>query len=345
MSRLAIHHRTASFSSRWIKECERRGIDHRVVNVYSPDREQQLADVDGFMWHWAQHQSRDLVMAIPILRSMQEKGVKVFPNIDTCWHFDDKVAQSILLEAIDAPCIPFKLFHSYRDVVKWSRTATWPMVFKLRRGAGSLNVRLVHNREEALRLARRMFSFGITPIAGPLADVRTRIRKSGGAKGLVSLAKSAPAGIMRVLRRKWAVPRERDYFYVQDYIPGNTHDNRVIVIGDRLFAHRRAMRPGDFRASGSGLNDFNPKHVHPDCLTISRDLADRLRAQSMVLDFLVTPEDKPLIVEISYVTIDNLVYQCEGYWDRAGNWHEGHFWPQDLLLDDMLAQLERGSGE
>lgn len=345
MTTLAIHHRSSSFSTRWIEECERRGIEHRVVDVYSPDRSEQLHGVDGFLWHWAQHQPRDLVMAIPFLRSLQEAGVKVFPNLDTCWHFDDKVAQSILLESIGAPCVPFKVFHSYHDVVKWSRTAEWPKVFKLRRGAGSLNVKLMHSAGDAQKLARGMFGFGMTPIAGPLADVQTRIRKSGGGKGLVTLARSAPAGVLRVLKRKWAMPRERDYFYVQDFVPNNTHDNRVIVIGDRVFAHRRGMRPGDFRASGSGLNDFNPANVNEECLRIGRDLADRLRAQSLVLDFLIDPDGKPLILELSYATIDNLVYQCEGYWDRDWTWHEGHVWPQDLILDDLLASIEAGTSE
>ena len=345
MSVIAIHHRPNSFSTRWIEECQRRGIEHRVVDVYGPDRASQLKDIDGFLWHWAQHEPRDLIMAIPILRSLEERGVAVFPNHATCWHFDDKLAQSILLESIGAPCVSFRSFHRYKDVARWVKSAQWPQVFKLRRGAASLNVKLLHDSREALKLARKMFAVGITPIAGPFADAKTKIRKQGGVGQLTSIAKRVPAGVMRVLKRKWATPRERDYFYVQEFLPDNTHDNRVIVIGDRLFAHRRAMRPGDFRASGSGLNDFNPDHVHPDCLTISRKIADRLGAQSLVLDFLLDPEGQPRILELSYATIDNLVYQCEGYWDRAMQWHAGHFWPQDLILDDLLERIERKDSE
>ena len=31
-----------------------------------------------------------------------------------------------------------------------------------------------------------------------------------------------------------------------------------------------------------------------------------------------------------------LVYSCPGYWDAKLNWHEGHFWPQDTILIDLL---------
>lgn len=51
----------------------------------------------------------------------------------------------------------------------------------------------------------------------------------------------------------------KKYVYFQDFIPGNDFDTRVTIIGDRAFGFTRNVRPGDFRASGSGNvgYDFN----------------------------------------------------------------------------------------
>jgi len=45
---------------------------------------------------------------------------------------------------------------------------------------------------------------------------------------------------------------------------------------------------------------------------------------------------EPETCEISYTTIDYLMYACSGYWDDKLNWHEGHFWPQYFILMDLL---------
>ena len=100
---LAIHPRDGSFSGRWIAYCDEHKIPYRLVNCLDSDIIAQLASVDALLWHWPHQDPRAQLMARPVIMAAEAMGVAVFPSTATCWHFDDKVAQKYLLEAIGAP--------------------------------------------------------------------------------------------------------------------------------------------------------------------------------------------------------------------------------------------------
>ena len=62
------------------------------------------------MWHFSHRDYKDVQFAKSLLISLENSGKKVFPNISTCWHFDDKISQKYLLEAIGAPIVPTYVF-------------------------------------------------------------------------------------------------------------------------------------------------------------------------------------------------------------------------------------------
>lgn len=119
-------------------------------------------------------------------------------------------------------------------------------------------------------------------------------------------------------------------------MPNNQFDTRVSIIGDRAFAFRRFNRRDDFRASGSGLINYETDKIDKRAIEITFKISEELNFQSMSYDFLIN-EDKELeICEISYTYVDYAVYNCAGFWDRDLVWHEGHFWPQYCQLVDAL---------
>jgi hypothetical protein len=124
----------------------------------------------------------------------------------------------------------------------------------------------------------------------------------------------------------------------QQFVPGNDHDIRVTVIGDRSFAFKRAVRDGDFRASGSGkIVHLSEAEMPRDAVAIARRISERLGFQSMSYDFVRTPDrGGPVLLEMSFVFQAEAVHDCPGHLDREGRWHEGHVWPQDAILEDLL---------
>ena len=129
--------------------------------------------------------------------------------------------------------------------------------------------------------------------------------------------------------------------YFQDFLDGNSFDTRVTIIGDRAFAFTRDVRPGDFRASGSGRVVYDGRRIHPECVKIAFEVTRRVGSQSMAFDFVMDGGGAPRIAEVSYCYDARAVYDCAGHWDARLVWHEGHVWPQDAILIDLLERLDR----
>ena len=82
----------------------------------------------------------------------------------------------------------------------------------------------------------------------------------------------------------------------------------------------RYNRDNDFRASGSGLIDYDISKIPEDALIIARDLSKKAGFQSMAYDFLMK-NGEPVINELSYCFMNTALQKCKGYWDFNLKWH------------------------
>ncbi|MFC2171124.1 RimK family alpha-L-glutamate ligase [Acidobacteriota bacterium] len=270
-------------------------------------------------------------------------GLYVFPNTFTAFHFDDKVAQKSLLEGIDSHLVPTWVFYSKEDALSWAKKTSYPKVFKLRRGAASTNVKLVKSQEEAFNLIQLMFKRGISPVPSSMQRLKQGFRRSASGSAFGAKLMRLPKYFFSHMQTKSQFPRERGYAYFQEYLRNNQYDIRVTIIGNRAFAFRRQVRPGDFRASGSGrIEYYNPGEGDLSAIEIAFDLTSQLKFQAMAFDFLIDHESgERCIVELSYVFDDNAVFQCPGYFNRDLKWYNGHVWPQDAILEDVITALNQ----
>jgi len=336
---LAIHHCPGSFSDRWISYCDRHQIAYKLVNCFDSDIIERLKSVDGLLWHWNHQDPKGQLMARSVLTTAEMLGLVVFPSSPTGWHFDDKIAQKYLLEAVGAPLAPTHIFYDLKEARKWIRHASFPKVFKLRKGAGSENVRLVSEAKEADALARQAFTEGFRSVPRYWNDASRRYRVARSRNDLVAVLKRLPKTLKTIRALDRALDREKGYVYFQDFMPGNNYDTRVTVIGDRGFAYIRKVRPNDFRASGSGNIDYDPRTIDLQCVRIAFETAKKIGSQSAAFDFVRTPEKRPVIVEVSYCYVAEFVHNCEGHWDPQLNWHAGHTWPEEAILADLITEV------
>jgi len=341
--KIAIHERKGSFSDRWIPYCESHGIPFMQVDCYDSDIVSRLAGCDGLMWHWNHEDYREQNFARQLIFSLEKMGKKVFPNFDSCWHFDDKVGQKYLLEAVGADLVPTTVLYGRTEALAWIGKAEFPKVFKLRAGAGSANVKLVRDSREARKLVKQAFGRGFPPVDWR-SGLRQRfwiLKRDRNAKALVHLAK----GVARIaLPRKdlALLPVQKGYIYFQDFIPGNSYDDRVVVIGERAIAIRRNNREGDFRASGSGLIEYGRELFDPKVISLAFEVAKKIGTQSLAFDFLYDAGGHPKITEISYCYTQGIAYDtCPGYWDRELNWHEAQVNPQQFIMEDFIRYIEK----
>lgn len=337
--KIGIHHAKGFFSERWIAYCEGKGINYKLVNCYSPDIIVQLADCEALMWHFNHKGSKDSKFAKQLLFAVQTFGKKVFPDYNTSWHFDDKVAQKYLLESIGAPLAPSYVFYSKKEAQMWAAQTNYPKVFKLRNGAGSDNVQLVKSKAKAFRLIRKAFGRGFKQYEA-WNNLKERFRKYRLGKTTIW---NVVKGIIRLAYpTKYArlTGREKGYIYFQDFIPDNDYDIRVIVINNKAFAIKRMVRKNDFRASGSGSILYEKEHFDEETVRLAFEVSEKLKDQCMAYDFVYL-EGKPLIVEISY-GFDMAGYDaCAGYWDKEMNWYEGKFNPYGWMVEDVVKSVKR----
>lgn len=339
--KIAIHNRQGGYSARWIEYCDLNGIIYRVVNCYDNDILAQVADCDGLMWHWCHDDYRDLIFARQLIASIETMGVLVFPDLTTCWHYDDKVGQKYLLESINAPLIPSYTLYSREDALKWIKNTTFPKVFKLKAGAGSANVRLARNAKQARNLVKRAFGRGFHPV-NPASMLNQRLWIMKRDRNIASFTHLLK-GIGRLLLKDAKfelLPRQKGYAYFQDFIPDNSFDQRVLVIGNRAVSHRRYVRKNDFRASGSGLVHIEKEPSDIQAVEVAFKVSKALKTQCLAFDFIYDADKKPLIVEMSYASPTHVYDLTLGYWDSNLNWIEGTVNPQYFIIEDFIQSIE-----
>jgi hypothetical protein len=335
---IAIHNGNGGFHPRWVAYCEKNNIPFKLVNCYSNDLIGQLLDCSSLFWHHQQGIPQDIKAAKPILFSLEQAGIKVFPNVNTNWHFDDKLGQKYLLEAIGAPLVPTYVFYDKKTALDWAAATTFPKVFKLRGGAGSANVKLAKTRSVATKLIHKAFGKGFSNYDA-WGSLKERWRKwrlgktsfDHVVKGIVRFVYPPPFAK--------ALGKEVGYVYFQDFIPNNNYDIRVVIIGNRAFAIKRMVRKNDFRASGSGLIRYEKENFKDDWIKLAFDINDKIKSQSLALDY-VFDNGEPRMVEISYGFVKEVYDPCVGYWDKDLNWHEGSFDPYGWMIEDLLKSIE-----
>lgn len=322
--KVAIH-KEGTWNKKVIEFCQTEEIEHKVLDFLHTDIVAELTDVTHVFWLYHHARPNDLAFASKILSVIESKGIKVFPDYHTRFHFDDKVTQKYLFEALNVDSPRSWVFYEEKDALAWAASIRVPIVAKLKGGAGSYNVRLLNSRNELKAYIKKSFRKGIKNYPSATTDLlsKTKLtRQQLGIKGLFSRAARIPA-FLKVYRdkRKYS-PVDIGYAYFQEFIPDNDHDVRVTIVGDKAWGFIRYVRENDFRASGSGNINFDPKKIPISLISKSFATVDRLKMQSCCIDWVYSATDDSFkLVEVSMGFVDDLVVQCGGYFDRNSQWH------------------------
>ncbi|HNR40733.1 MAG TPA: hypothetical protein PKL65_00745 [Bacteroidales bacterium] len=295
-----------------------------------------IKEIDLLIYKWG-HDHHNFQIATTILPIIEKiMGIKCFPDLSTCWHYDDKIKQYYLLKENDFPVVDSFVFWSKDAATEWlDEYDSFPVVHKLRNGSGSMAVKLVSSKREASRIISRMFGRGL---------LQTDVSLYHTAKTL----NYNPTKIFRHyainFRNRFIYPekqqfwtRHKNYAYFQKFLPDNQWDTRVTTAGNRAHAFRRFTRPNDFRASGSNKWDIDPAKIDMRMVRTALEISRKLRFQAMAYDFIFDENNEPKIVEMSYL-YGGAGYPdfMNGYWDENLEWHPGRFWPQYFELVDIL---------
>ena len=336
--KIGIHYSDWSFSVQWVDYCKKNNIPYKLVNAYSTDIISQLSDCDCFMWHHHHANYKDALFAKQLLYSLQISGKKVFPDFNTGWHFDDKVGQKYLLESVNAPLVPSYVFYTKHEALDWINKTTYPKVFKLRGGAGAINVRLVKSKSMARKLVKKAFSSGFSQ-NNPVSFLKDRIRRwKEGTDSFMSVLRGIARLFVPTTFARMHAP-EKGYVFFQDFIPDNDTDFRIKVVDGKCWGFQRKVRKGDFRASGSGMLIFDKNKIPIEMVKIAQKTAKDLKLQSCAFDFVVEKTSNTyLIVEMCYCFGFDEEEMKHGYWDENLEWHDEYFVPQYWMVENLIRE-------
>jgi len=316
------------FLKRYLSVLDYNNVKRIILDIDQNDFWDQIKNCSLVIYRWG-HYDADRQIAQIILPIIENHlNIKCFPDQATCWHFDDKIKQYYLMQVHNFPFIKSEIAWSKKKAFEILRNSEYPIVFKLKTGAGAKNVKLLRNQRSGKKRIKKLFGRGIRPNE---ID-RNKI-------DLIRESRHLGAKIYRKIKGTdyndiWNI--EKNYFMLQKFLPNNRFDIRITTIGNRAFGFRRFNRENDFRASGSGNINYDHKEIDLRCVSIALEISNKLKFQSMAYDFLLNEKKEPEFCEISYTFNDRAIFNCEGFWNKELEFIKGKYWPQYLQLIDLL---------
>jgi len=315
-------------------------IKTEIINANDNSFWDRIIKCNLFIFQWT-HQDYYRQIARTILPIIENHlHIKCFPNLLTNWLYDDKVREYYLLRVKGFPVVDSRVMYERESALRFVEHAEFPLVFKLRSGAGSGLVRLVKNKDAARRYIDLMFRKGVSYKKGLPDSFFDKIKRQGMIRALrikIGEIRHRVSKGSSFYEEDWQI--HKNYIILQKFLPKNDYDTRVVIIGNRAFAFKRYNIPGDFRASGSHLNEFDPAKIDLKFIQIAFQVSKDLGFDSMAYDFIYDTDMHPVIIEISYVfgaTLGSKISDCPGYWDDKLNWHQKRMEVSYCILSKLL---------
>jgi glutathione synthase/RimK-type ligase-like ATP-grasp enzyme len=178
-----------------------------------------------------------------ILLGLKLQGAILIPDFYCFRAHHNKVFMEILRDITkgeELKNITTKGFGAYEDFAPELRAFQSKWVLKPSEGCGSMGIKLLQDERSKRKYAKKVS------------------RSLHWLDGIKNIVKSYvwPNYIKQSNNRK--------KFIIQSYIPGLEHDYKVLVYGDKYYVLLRRIRKKDFRASGSGM--FEYQETIPDGL-------------------------------------------------------------------------------
>lgn len=335
--------RLTTYSPYWVAYCQEHGYEYKTFNPYDSDIVNKIRDYDIVMFDHHQADYKDVLFAKQLLYSLEQAGKVVFPNFRTGWHFDDKLGQKYLFEAMGIQAAKAWVFYDKESAYKWIATTDFPKVFKLRGGAGAANVMLARNSKEARHLVDKAFGRGFAQFRGrDYVRDQCKAYKAGKINLKALLRSLGRLVIPREFARMHAP--EKGYAYFQEFIPNEGFDYRMEITCDKIIAWVRQCRKGDFRASGGHMNSADPRLIPSEVIDFAYACYDKLGVQSVAMDIVRDRNTRQFyLIEVSYCYGPDDDEFDHGYWTRDRKHHQVPFNGINWMLEETIKEVEERS--
>lgn len=219
---------------------------------------------------------------------LREKNI-LLPPFDFLKAHENKGYQELLRRKLGILSLKSYYFSNVSDIEKYS--FDFPLVFKPVSGAGSKGVAIVNSKREIYNLIS-------------LKD-KWYWKYSNRKKNF-----------HETIRYKYE--RQTGGFTLQEFLPGLDSDYKVLVFGEKYYVVNRKVRPGDFRASGSG--SFEHIGLNKELLIYAKSIFEKLGVPFASLD-ICKYNEKYFLIEFQCMHLGPLVMLgSQGYFHYDDKW-------------------------
>lgn len=328
---------STNWSIPWIECCKLNKWYFEVLNPFSDKIIDDLKSFDIILWHFSGYNFQEMLFARSIIYTAKSINIKVFPDFNDAWHFDDKIAETYLLQSVNSPIPKSYIFYDFKDIKEFLKTKPrFPLIAKLRNGSGSHNVKKIDNIWQLNSYAKRMFGRGFSSSPSLMYKTSSNIKSTKSLKTFIKRFKRIPEFLSTLNSSKY-FPEEKGYVFLQEFIPNDGYDLKVVVVGNKLSFIGRHIRKGDFRASGGGDLFYDKKFISINIIKSAFRTSKKLGFKCMGYDYVVNSETiEGIIVEISYGFSHIALLKAGGYFDEDGNWYNEPLNAPYEILKNML---------
>ena len=237
-----------------------------------------------------------------IILALENKGAITLPPFLYLRANNNKVFMEFLRNHILPPKYHSHtmVFGCFEELMSDIDKIEFPCVIKTSEGATSRGVYKASNKEDLIRISKKI---------SRSPNIKYEIRDKA-----------------RALKHKGYKKKSlhRKKFIVQDYIDNISNDWKVLVYYDKIFVLRRQNRPGDFRASGSGLFSFD-NVVDERLLNNAIEIRQILNLPMVSLD-LAIKDNKIILFEFQAVYFGTTTLEKSPYYYL----YENGVWTQHI---------------
>lgn len=169
---------------------------------------------------------------------------KLIPSIDLFLSHENKSYQELYKTKCDIKSLKAEVYLKKNDISLIEKEFNYPFILKKANGAGGTTVFKIKSRNDFI-------------------DVFKKINNNK-----VKFNIKVKNKIKNILKKYFNIERQQSIdfesseyseFVIQEYIPNLNHDWKVLIFGNILYALKRGVPDGDFRASGQGILFYNEK--------------------------------------------------------------------------------------
>jgi len=292
--------------TKYVRFLKHNGFEYGIFNLHAHDWLKKVQEFDVIIGS-ASSEFWDLEETRRKYHFIETYLAKAtYPSHEHVALYEDKELEACIAETFGIPFAKTYVSHDRNDASRLIETLTYPVVAKTFPASGSIGVELIHNLHQARRLVDQAFAH------------------NGRKSHLVAM-------------------RQKNYVYLQEFIPNDGYDLKVIVVGNRVFGFYRRTPSGDFRASG--MNLIERRELPEEAMRLALQTYRVVKSPTLGVDIIRGLDGAYHVIEMSPITqvrfreslrVNGVsgVYVLGG--DGSFRFEPGRYWIDELALCEFF---------